>query len=61
MSEENNSLMGLMQFLFDEISGLDFGRLFTVVADSVLTTFVCFFIAGWILNICVCLGRRGWK
>ncbi len=61
MNDENRSLMDYMSYFFDEVSNLDFGDLFPIVGDSVLTTFVLFFLAGWILSICVSLGRRGWK
>lgn len=61
MTDENRSLMDYMYYLLEEASNLDFGDLFPIVADSVLTTFVLFFLAGWILSICVSLGRRGWK
>lgn len=58
----NSSLMDFIRYMFgDELSELSFGDMFHVVADSMLTTFLLFFIAAWILYICVGLGRRGWK
>lgn len=62
MSEENRSLLDGIFYLFnEEVKALNFGDMFTVVADSVLTSFLLFFIASWIFSICVSLGRKGWK
>lgn len=62
MNEENRSLLDFIFYIFnEEIEALNFGDMFTIVADSVLTTLLLFFIASWILSICVSLGRKGWK
>lgn len=60
--DSSSSLLNFIKYMFgDEITDLSFGDLFHVVADSILTTFLLFFIAAWILSICISLGRKGWK
>lgn len=62
MTDENLSLLDFIKMMFEnEVVNLDFGNFFPLVADSVLTSFLLFFIAGWIMSICISLGRRGWK
>lgn len=58
------SLFNFMSYLFgDGIFEGDFniGDLFPIIADSFLTTFVLFFIASWVLSICLDLSKRGGK
>lgn len=61
MTDDNNSLLDFIMIFNDEVGNLDFGNFFPLVADSVLTSFLLFFIAGWIMSICISLGRKGWK
>lgn len=67
MSEEvavnSLSLFNFMRYVFgDEVDGaFDFGQMFGFIADSFLTTFVLFFIASWVLSICLDLSRKGDK
>lgn len=62
MSDENRSLLdSLFYSLENEIEELNFGDMFHIVADSVLTSFLLFFIAAWIMYICISLGNRGSK
>ena len=64
MSEaiDNLSLLDFIRFIFlDEMDKVKFGDFFCKVGDSFLTTLLLFFIASWILSICVDLGRKGWK
>lgn len=57
------SLFNFMSYLFGgETDGImDFSDVFSLVADSFLTTFVLFFIASWILSICLDLSKKGGK
>lgn len=67
MSEEvaanSLSLFNFMRYVFgNEVDGaFDFGEIFCFIADSFLTTFVLFFIASWILSICLDLSKKGGK
>ena len=59
---DNTTLLDFIKYMFGEDMGnMSFGDMFHVVADSMLTTFLLFFIAAWILSICVDLGKKGWK
>ncbi len=57
------SLMDFIHITSEELEdmGYNFGSLFTVVSDSLLTTALIFFISRWIFSICVDLGRKEWK
>lgn len=68
MSEEvavnSMSLFNFMSYLFGDgvfEGDFSFGDLFPIVADSFITTFVLFFIASWVLSICLDLSKRGGK
>lgn len=58
------SLFNFFRYVFgNEINPEDFnfGSFFGIVGDSFLTTFILFFIASWILSICISLGKWGSK
>lgn len=66
MTESSANSMSLFNFISyffgDELDGVfDFGQLFGIIADSFLTTFVLFFIASWVLSICLALSKKGGK
>lgn len=61
---DNSSLFGFFKYVFgNEVNSGDFNfsDFFGIVGDSFLTTFVLFFIASWILSICISLGKKGSK
>lgn len=59
---DNTTLLDFIKYMFGEdMESMSFGNMFHIVADSILTTFLLFFIAAWILSICVDLGKKGWK
>lgn len=53
----NESLMNYIKLLADDVSNKNFGNMFPLVSDSVLTSFMLFFLAGWIMSICFSLGK----
>ncbi len=57
------SLFNFMRYVFgEEMDGImDFSDVFSLIGDSFLTTFVLFFIASWILSICLDLSKKGGK
>lgn len=62
----NLSLFNFMRYVFGNETAafddaFDFADLFSIIADSFLTTFVLFFIASWILSICLDLSKKGGK
>lgn len=67
MNEEiianNMSLFNFMRYVFgSDLEGtFDFEHIFGFIADSFLTTFVLFFIASWVLSICLDLSKKGGK
>lgn len=61
--EKIYSLLNFIGYMFggeDEIA-FSFGSLFTIVGDSLLTTFLLLFIASWVLSICLNLSKKGGK
>lgn len=52
------TVLGLFNTLSEGIpEGLSFSGLFTMVGDSLLTTVLVCFLAHWVFNICVDLGK----
>lgn len=57
------SLFNFMRYIFGDEKYRIFGfsEVFSIITDSFLTTFVLFFIASWVLSICLDLSKKGGK
>lgn len=61
MDGNNFTLLDFFSYITDEANSYCIGDLFPLMCDSFLTTFLLFFLASWILSICVGIGKAGDK